>query len=154
MSWAAVFTATNVVAFAGWTMLALLPRGPKVMAIVLYLAVGLLCLAYASMAVGMLTHALDPARLPGAPPADLLDYNIAGLRNLFMSDGGVVLGWTHYLAFDLFVGQWVAKDADHKGFGRLAQIPFLSLVFLAGPVGLLVWLAVRERRARAIARRG
>ena len=80
--------------------------------------------------------------------------SIGEIRALFASDSALVAGWFHYLAFDLFVGQWVAKDADHKGFGRLAQIPFLSLVFLAGPVGLLVWLAVRERRARAIARRG
>jgi hypothetical protein len=66
-----------------------------------------------------------------------------------MSDGGMVLGWTHYLAFDLFVGLWIARDADAKGFSRLAQLPVLFLVLMAGPIGLLVWLIVRERRARA-----
>jgi hypothetical protein len=78
--------------------------------------------------------------------------SIEGIRSLFASDGGIVIGWTHYLAFDLFIGQWIAKDADHKGVSRIAQVPVLILTLLAGPIGLLVWLIVRERRARALAR--
>ena len=69
-----------------------------------------------------------------------------------MSDGGIVLGWTHYLAFDLFVGLWIARDADAKGFSRLVQLPILVLTLMAGPSGLLIWLLVRERRARAAAK--
>ena len=76
----------------------------------------------------------------GAPPANLSDYSIEGIRALFQSDGGIVLGWTHYLAFDLFTGLWIARDADAKGFSRLVQLPFLAATFLAGPIGLLSWL--------------
>jgi hypothetical protein len=148
MSWDTIFSLTNAIAVIGWAMLLFLTRGPKVMALVLYLGVGLLCLAYASMIVGMHAGWIDAARPAGTPAPNFLDYNIQGLRNLFVSDGGLVLGWTHYLAFDLFVGQWIAKDADHKGFSRVAQVPVLLLTFLVGPVGLLVWLIVRERRAR------
>lgn len=150
--WDSIFVLVNAVAFAAWAMLAFLPRKPIVMALVLFLGVGLLCLAYLLMIVGMHTGVVEANRLPGAPPPNFLDYNIAGLRNLFMSDGGVVLGWTHYLAFDLFVGQWIARDADNKGFHRLVQLPFLFLTLMAGPVGLLLWLLVRERRARAVAK--
>jgi len=152
MSWDAVFVATNVVAFAAWLLLLVGPRGPKTAAIVLYAGVGLLCLAYTLMLVGLHAHWFDAHRVPGTPTANITDYNIAGLRNLFMSDGGVVFGWTHYLAFDLFVGQWVAKDADHKAFSRIAQAPILFLVLMLGPAGLFVWMIVRERRARRLAR--
>jgi hypothetical protein len=69
-----------------------------------------------------------------------------------MTDAGIVVGWTHYLAFDLFVGLWIARDADAKGFSRLVQAPILLLTFLAGPFGLVLWLAIRERRARRVAR--
>ena len=148
MNWDSVFTIINVVALLGWLLIAAGPRGPKTLALVLYLGVGLLCFAYAAMVVGLHSGWFEPNRLPGAPPPNFLDYNITGLRNLFMSDGGVVLGWTHYLAFDLFVGQWIAKDADHKGFSRLVQVPVLFLTLMVGPVGLLVWLVVRDRRAR------
>lgn len=148
MGWDGAFTAVNIIALAGWLLIAAGPRGPRTMALVLYLGVGLLCFSYALMAVGLHTGWFEANRLAGAPPANFLDYNIAGLRNLFLSDGGVVLGWTHYLAFDLFVGQWIARDADNKGFSRPLQLPILFLTLLAGPVGLLVWLVVRERRAR------
>ena len=59
----------------------------------------------------------------------------------------MVIGWTHYLAFDLFTGMWIARDADNKGFSRVVQFPFLFLTLMVGPVGLLAWLIVRERRA-------
>jgi hypothetical protein len=153
MSWSAIFTLTNVIACAGWLALAVLPRRPAVHSLILYAGVGILCLVYAAMFVALFGGMADPARVAGAAEADLTDYSIAGLRALFMSDGGIVLGWTHYLAFDLFVGLWISRDADAKGFSRLTQLPFLFMTFLAGPIGLLAWLVIRERRARAAAER-
>ena len=149
--WQSLFVLTNVVAFACWAMLAFLPRRPIVMASVLFFGVGMLCLVYAGMFVTLFGGLADPVRVAGASPPDLTDYSVPGIRALFMSDGGIVLGWTHYLAFDLFVGQWIARDADNKGFNRLVQLPFLFLTLMAGPIGLLAWLMVRERRARALA---
>jgi hypothetical protein len=154
VNWGALFVLTNVLALIGWLFLALLPRGPKTMAVVLFFGVGALCLAYTAMFILLFGGLADPARIAGASAANLADYNIAGIRNLFMSDGGIVLGWTHYLAFDLFVGQWIARDADNKGFSRIVQLPVLFITLMAGPIGLLLWLVVRERRARAMARRG
>lgn len=152
MIWAALFSLTNIVAFAGWAMLAFLPRRPIFMAIILFFGVGMLCLVYAAMFVALFGGLVDPIRVEGAPLPDLMNYNIPGLRALFMSDGGIVLGWTHYLAFDLFVGQWIARDADNKGFSRILQIPILFVTLMTGPIGLLLWLLVRERRARSVHR--
>ena len=51
-------------------------------------------------------------------------------------------GWTHYIAFDLFVGRWIWEDALRAGRGaRLA----LLLTFLAGPAGLSLYLMQRGR---------
>ena len=150
--WQSLFVLTNTVAFVCWAMLVFLPRRPIVMASVLFFGVGMLCLVYAGMFVALFGGLADPVRVAGAPPADITNYTLPGLRALFMSDGGIVLGWTHYLAFDLFVGQWIARDADNKGFNRLVQLPFLFITLMAGPIGLLLWLVIRERQARAIAR--
>ena len=141
MPWGGLFTFVHLVALAGWAMLFFLPRGPRVAAYVLYLCVGLLCLTYVVMFASQFSAIVS---------GDFL--SIEGIRALFASDGGIVIGWTHYLAFDLFIGQWIAKDADHKGFSRITQLPILVLTLLAGPIGLLIWLLIRERRARAIAR--
>jgi len=104
----------------------------------------LLCFAYLAMFVALFGGIADPQRVPGAPAPDLMDYSVEGLRPFFMSDGGIVLGWTHYLAFDLFVGCWIARDADRRGSPRLAQLPFLFAALLAGPIGLFAWLAARN----------
>ena len=44
----------------------------------------------------------------------LANYSVDGIMQLFQSRGGVVVGWTHYLAFDLMVGWWIAGDADAR----------------------------------------
>ncbi|PKB25039.1 uncharacterized protein DUF4281 [Novosphingobium kunmingense] len=143
--WPALFSLTNLVAVMGWATLLALPYSTRARSVVMYGATGLLCLAYAAMLVGLL------GGVEGSPAA-MPSYDIAGIRSLFAADGGIVLGWTHYLAFDLFVGIWIASDAANKAFPRLVLAPVLVLTFLVGPVGLLVWLAIRERRARALAR--
>ena len=150
--WATLFTLTNAIALIGWAALAFLPRRPVVHSLVLYACVGLLCIAYAAMFVALFGGFADPARVSGVSEPDLTDYSVAGLRALFMSDGGIVLGWTHYLAFDLFVGLWISRDADAKGYSRFVQLPVLFLTLMAGPIGLLAWLMIRERRARQAAR--
>jgi Domain of unknown function (DUF4281) len=73
---------------------------------------------------------------------------IAGVRSIFASDAGVTVGWTHYLAFDLFVGLWIARDGDAKNISRFLQAPVLFATFMAGPLGLGLWLLLREPAAR------
>lgn len=145
MSWQTVFELTNVVALIGWLLLATAPRKPLVLSAVLYVGVALLCAAYLAMFIAMTGGFADPVR-DGAAPA--FSYDVTGIRALLDSDGGVTIAWTHFLAFDLFVGLWIARDADAKKFGRLVQLPFFFLTLMAGPIGLLGWLIVRERRAR------
>jgi hypothetical protein len=60
-----------------------------------------------------------------------------------MSDGVLVAGWIHYLAFDLFVGIWIAVEADKRGFHRILQVPMLLGTFVFGPIGLLLFYVAR-----------
>lgn len=145
MSWESLFALTNGWAIVGWIALAFLPRGPKILSLILYAGVFLLCLAYAVMLVGILAGGFDA----GGSRAAVDFTSLPGVMAIFDSKGGAVVGWTHYLAFDLFVGLWIARDADQKGFSRVVQLPFFLLTLFFGPAGLLAWLIVRERRARA-----
>jgi hypothetical protein len=148
MSWDGVFSLTNGIALLGWLMLWFAPRRPLLLSLVMYLGVGLLCLIYVIGFALLLGGAAGEG-----PPASNFTYDIVGIRGLFSSDAGIVIGWTHYLAFDLFTGLWIARDADNKGFGRVAQFPILFATLMAGPVGLLIWLALREPAARRKAAR-
>jgi len=142
--WEVIFGAVNIIALIGWMTLILLPRKPLPLTAVLYLGVGLLCLVYTAGLLALMSGLADPG--PGGLQADFT--SLEGIRAIFATDGGVAVGWTHYLAFDLFTGLWIARDADAKGFSRLVQAPVLLATLFAGPLGLLVWLVIRERRAR------
>jgi hypothetical protein len=61
---------------------------------------------------------------------------------------GALIGWVHFLAFDLFVGRWIYLDSRERELNPWLIGPILVLTFLLGPCGLLVYLAVR-----ALARR-
>lgn len=148
--WPVIFSLINILALLGWVLLIFFPRKPLTHSAVLYLGVALLCLIYAVCFALFLSGSVDPGAISGAGEPGAT--SIEGVRALFMSDGGVVIGWTHYLAFDLFTGLWIARDADAKRFGRVWQSPFLLATFIAGPVGLLAWLIARERAARQVGR--
>lgn len=150
MNWDWLFGAANLWAMAGWAALILLPRKPFVLSLVFYGVMALLCLAYCVLLGLLLIGVIDPAAQGEGGPASFT--TIAGVRAIFGSDGGVTIGWIHYLALDLFAGLWIARDADAKHFSRLVQAPVLLLTFVAGPAGVLLWLAIRERRARLGAR--
>ena len=144
--WDTIFNAANLLAMACWAVLILASRGEISRTLVFYGGVGLLCLTYGVLLVGLVTGLIDAGAETGAGAGDF--STIAGIRSFFATDGGVTVGWIHYLALDLFTGLWISRDADAKQFSRLLQAPVLALTFLAGPLGLLVWLAIREPAAR------
>ncbi|MEM7781395.1 MAG: abscisic acid-deficient protein Aba4 family protein [Pseudomonadota bacterium] len=151
MDWGPIFGAVNLLALIAWAALILLPRWPALLSAILYLGVGLLCAIYATGLVGAITGWLPAGTVvEGGGGADFT--SIEGVRAVFGTDLGVLIGWTHYLAFDLFVGLWIARDADAKAISRFIQAPILLATFVAGPLGLFVWLIVREPTARKMGR--
>lgn len=148
--WSALFSFVSILAIAAWLLLAFGPRKPLAYSAILYLGVALLCLTYTVFFALVTTGQLDPNPMPGAGKPGF--GSLEEVQAIFQSKGGALIGWTHYLAFDLFIGLWISRDADAKGFSRLFQLPFLFATFFAGPIGLFFWLIVRERKARAAGR--
>ncbi|MEW6576703.1 MAG: abscisic acid-deficient protein Aba4 family protein, partial [Pseudomonadota bacterium] len=74
----------------------------------------------------------------------------AGVMALFDSKGGATIGWIHYLAFDLFVGIWAARNADRRGIARWMQILVLPFIFLLGPLGLVLYLGLRTFAGKSV----
>ncbi len=79
----------------------------------------------------------------GALPAGGNFSSLAGVMAFFTSPVAATAGWIHYLVFDLFIGAWQVRDAHARGIPHLAVVPCLVLTLLAGPVGLLLYLALR-----------
>jgi hypothetical protein len=127
----AIFSAANIGAMAGWLLLALAPlrRGPILLAA---RGVGvLLAVTYAALMIGRISS--------GAP----MDFsNLASLAGAFSQPPVMLVGWVHYLAFDLWVGAWEVEVAQKFGIPHWVVLPCLALTFLLGPMGLLLFLAV------------
>jgi len=69
--------------------------------------------------------------------------SIAAVQQGFSHEGVLLLGWVHYLVFDLFIGAWMVRDAHRNGILHLLIVPSLLLTLLLGPIGLLTYLGIR-----------
>jgi hypothetical protein len=134
------FQVTNTVALVAWIALVVFP-GRKLVSGLLCATVvpGLLAVAYACV-IGWKLAANGP------PAEDVM--TLAGLREIFGDDWVFAAAWTHYLAFDLVVGAWIARDSVRLGIPWPLRTVALVLTFLAGPVGFLVHLVGRGLRRR------
>lgn len=75
--------------------------------------------------------------------------SIDAIARLFDHPNGIILGWTHHLVFDLFVGAWIGRDARRHQMPHTAVIPCLLATYVFGPVGLMVYLPLRAIIARS-----
>lgn len=133
----ALFRIASTVALAGWVILALAPLRRRAAALTARLLVALLCGGYAAV----LGHALATG------PAPQLDFNsLDGVMAMLRTREAALAGWVHYLAFDLFAGSWEVEAAPAMRVPHVLLLPCLVLTFVAGPVGLLAFLAVAAVR--------
>ena len=129
------FQATNTLALLAWIALVVFPGRKLVSGLLCAVVVpGLLAVAYACVIGWKLTA-------NGLPAEDVM--TLAVLREIFGDDWVFAAAWTHYLAFDLVVGAWIARDSVKLGIPWPLRTVALVLTFLSGPVGFLVHLVGR-----------
>jgi hypothetical protein len=69
--------------------------------------------------------------------------HLTDIASLLGRPEGALIGWIHFLAFDLFVGRWIYLDSRERGINPWLMAPILLLTFGLGPCGLLVYLLTR-----------
>lgn len=79
--------------------------------------------------------------LPGPRGANF--SSLDGIARIFTSPKTLIAAWVHYLAFDLFVGSWIVRDAERLNVAHAWTVPSLFVTLMLGPLGLLSWLALR-----------
>lgn len=127
-----LFQFSSQVAMLGWAILIFFPRGLKLISIIPKYLIPLgLSLLYSILIL------LSFFTTEGG-------FNsLEDVRTLFQSDQALLAGWIHYLAFDLFIGAWIAQKSDAIGLSRVLQAPILITTFMLGPIGLLMFLVIR-----------
>ena len=133
-----IFDYANGLASLGWLVLIFAPNWKWTGKIVIGLIVVLLSLIY---------FYLFFKSLGFIEPSDF--SSLRSVMGMFTNPGAVVMGWVHYLAFDLMVGWWMTRDAHNEGVGHLWIVPSLLLTFILGPLGLLCYLVIRTIKTKS-----
>ena len=128
----AVFSIANTTALVTWIVLALFQRRRWATDGVVIAAVSLFAVAYVAI--------IGP-RWFGSQGGF---SSLAAVSTLFSNPWLLLAGWIHYLAFDLLVGRWEARDAAEHGISQWIVAPCLLLTFMFGPAGWLAYCIVRR----------
>lgn len=128
----AIFKLSNSVALFTWIALIIFPFQKWLHRIIIGIIVTAFCMLYASIV------------LPGLGSSDMSSFgSLGGVMQLFTNDKAVLAGWIHYLAFDLMTGLYIVNNAMKYGISRFVLLPCLFFTFMLGPIGLLLYFAVR-----------
>jgi hypothetical protein len=128
-----MFGLTNAIAVLSWLLLAVLPGRQWVTEIVTGKVVPVL---FAVLYVGIVATTFAGAE----GSFSTLD----GVATLFSNPWVLLAGWLHYLAFDLLIGTWEARDARERGVPHLLLVPCLFLTLMFGPAGWLLYMGARR----------
>jgi hypothetical protein len=69
--------------------------------------------------------------------------SLQGVNTLMRTPAGTLGAWAHMLALDLFTGAWIYRQCRRLAAPAWVRIPALFGTLMAGPAGLLYFLAWR-----------
>lgn len=135
MSWETGYTIINALIVPAWALLIFLPRAKLTRAAVHSM--------FWPILMGSIYATLLIAAMAFGQSDPDAGFSFSGVQALFDHPNGILVGWTHYLAFDLFVGAWIARDSQRQAIAHWQTIPCLLGAFLFGPIGLLLYALIR-----------
>lgn len=129
-----LFQLANLAVLPFWALMLLAPRWAVTRRVMesLWVPAGFAALYAALVLPGL------PAILPA-----LLRPELDTISQLLGNRDAAVVAWIHFLAFDLFVGQWEYLDAQDRQLPHWFLAPALFLTLMVGPLGLLSYLGLR-----------
>lgn len=133
-----LFSICNGIAMIGWIILVFFPMWKARDSYVIGAVVVLLSLMY----TWLIFSRFEPGIIENFSTLD-------GVATLFSNKYLLLAGWIHYLAFDLFLGTWIVRDAQLKKINHWITAPVLLLTFMFGPVGLLLYILIRWIKTRS-----
>lgn len=143
MTYDVIFGYASNLTMIGWLLLAIVPTWKYTRPIVQY---GIVCIILS------LLYAYLMFVDTGGEGMDFSSFgSLEGVVGLFKEPKNVLIGWVHYLAFDLWVGSWEVGDAMKRGINRWFVLPCLFFTFMLGPVGLLLYLILRAIMTKKVA---
>ena len=97
-----IFSIVNLLAIGAWIVLAVAARRRRATLVVTTAVPALLSVLYVAI-IGAAWRGSDGGF-----------SSLSAVATLFESRWLLLAGWTHYLAFDLLIGSWEARDAAER----------------------------------------
>ena len=79
-----------------------------------------------------------------------LYFSLDNLYTVFSIEGFLLVFWLHFLALNLFLGTWVSRDGLKYNIPRSFVFIPLILIYLSGPVGLVLYWFIRVFYAKKL----
>ena len=131
-----LFQISMAVALIGWILLLVFPKWAMAETLIISVVVVLLCAMYVYILFIV-------KNIPGEKYPKGNFRTLEGVVNLFKNPRGVLIGWIHYLAFDLMIGLYIKNDAEALGINLWYILPCQLLTLVFGPAGFLSYLLLR-----------
>jgi hypothetical protein len=136
-----LFQICNTLVLPGWLLMAATPRWKWTGRIVVSGIILILSLVYVTQLIRGLA-------------GDGMDFgsfgSLEGVMALFKDPSAVLMGWVHYLAFDLLAGWFIINDAARQKINQLLVVPCLLFSFMLGPTGWLLYWIIRSVKTRQL----
>ena len=130
-----IFTVASVAMFVPWLLLIFLPNHKWTEPIAMLTA-----LLFMAGAFILIWKSLISAQNDGH------FTTFEGVTSLFRTQEMVWAGWLNYLAFSLCAGIWQLNDSREIKLAHLLVVLGLTMTFIAGPLGLLIYLLFRRAK--------
>jgi len=128
-----VFSIANITAFFMWILMIVLPKWKATRFLIDFKIIPIvLSVVYAFYIIQSI--------LTG-PSMDF--GSLQAVMHLFTVEQAVLAGWLHYLVFDMLVGMWMLDKNKSLKIHQAIMAPCLIGTFMMGPVGFLLFMAVR-----------
>lgn len=136
---AAIFQFGNTFVLIGWILLMFVPYWKNTQPIIMSGVIIVLSIIYAYMILKGIGN-FDPDSFS----------TLANVKALFQNDDSVAAGWLHYLAFDLFVGAYIMREAKALNISRILATVCLPFTFMFGPMGYLLFFLIKTFKTKSV----
>ena len=79
-----------------------------------------------------------------------LYLSLDNLYTIFSVESFLLVFWLHFLALNLFLGSWIARDGVKYNLPRGLVVVPLILVYFTGPIGLILYWFIRIFKAKKL----
>lgn len=133
-----VFSIANIMVFPMWILMIVFPKWKTTRFLIDFKVIPvILSLLYSFYIISSIIE---------GPSMDFGD--LQAVMQLFTVEDAVLGGWLHYLAFDLLVGMWMLDENKTLKIHPMIMAPCLLGAFMMGPIGFLLFMAVRAFKKR------